>query len=219
MIFAAPSPFPGKRNTLVIGGRMDGDRALLTPRGELVHGSADTLDRKLSQLPARTDRIDLDMSGVRFMDTAGLRFLDVLRDHSGRRSVPVTATRWNGQPRRILVLVGLDPADPLCPVDAPVPAPGPARQTSVRVRESEVEELRREIAARPAVDRARGVLMATHGCDSDTAWHILRETSKLSRVPLRAVAVAVTADTDRTGSRPPREVREALATTLARRLR
>ncbi|WAX80230.1 ANTAR domain-containing protein [Streptomyces sp. KMM 9044] len=202
---------------------MDGNRALLTPRGELVHGSADALARKLAQLPARAARVDLDMSGVRFMDTAGLRFLDVLRDHGSRRSVPVTATRWSGQPRRILALVGLDPADPLRSrsrgdVPTPVTAPGPARRPPVRVREDEVEQLRREIAARLAVDRARGILMAAHGCGSDAAWHILRETSRLSGAPLHTVAAAVTADTDRAGPRPPQEVREALATALARHL-
>ncbi|WP_416237770.1 ANTAR domain-containing protein [Streptomyces sp. NEAU-W12] len=226
MTFAAPPPFSGRRHTLVIGGRMDGDRALLTPRGELVHGSADTLARKLAQLPARTARVDLDMSGVHFMDTAGLRFLDVLRDHGSRRSVPVTATRWSGQPRRILALVGLDPADPLrsrggSGAPAPAAVPRPARRPPVRGREDEVEQLRQEIAARPALDRARGILMSAHGCDSDTAWRILRETSRLSGAPLRTAAAAVTADTadtDRAVPRPPQEVREALATALARHL-
>ncbi|MFD3729965.1 ANTAR domain-containing protein [Streptomyces sp. NPDC058632] len=202
---------------------MDGNRALLTPRGELVHGSADTLARKLAQLPARTAGVDLDMSGVHFMDTAGLRFLDVLRDHGRRRSVPVTATRWTGQPRRVLALVGLDTTDPLRSrrrggAPAPVTAPQPARRPPARIREDEVEQLRQEIAARPAVDRARGILMALHGCDSDTAWRILRETSRLSGAPLRTAAAALTADTDRAGPRPPREVREALATALARHL-
>ncbi|MEU2978984.1 STAS domain-containing protein, partial [Streptomyces hirsutus] len=108
---------------------MDADRALLTPRGELVHGCADALARKLARLPARTARVDLDMSGVRFMDTAGLRFLEVLRDHGRRRSVPVTATGWTGQPRRILTLVGLDTTDPLRTPGrdrAPAPATAPA---------------------------------------------------------------------------------------------
>ncbi|MFD0207851.1 STAS domain-containing protein, partial [Streptomyces hirsutus] len=106
---------------------MDADRALLTPRGELVHGCADALARKLARLPARTARVDLDMSGVRFMDTAGLRFLEVLRDHGRRRSVPVTATGWTGQPRRILALVGLDTTDPLrTPGRDRAPAPPPA---------------------------------------------------------------------------------------------
>ncbi|MFC5857136.1 ANTAR domain-containing protein [Streptomyces chlorus] len=205
---------------------MDADRALLAPRGELVHGCADTLARKLAQLPARTARVDLDMSGVHFMDTAGLRFLEVLRDHGRRRSVPVTATRWTGQPRRILALVGLDTTDPLRSPDrdrvpAPAATPAVAAEPAKRppVREEEVERLREAIASRPAVDRARGILMAAHGCGSETAWRILREASRLSGAPLRTVAAAVTADADRAGPRPPEEVRKALATALVRHLR
>ncbi|MEV7858959.1 ANTAR domain-containing protein [Streptomyces hirsutus] len=204
---------------------MDADRALLTPRGELVHGCADALARKLARLPAHTARVDLDMSGVRFMDTAGLRFLEVLRDHGRRRSVPVTATGWTGQPRRVLALVGLDTTDPLrtpgrdrapAPATAPAVAGEPAKRPPAR---EEAERLRAAIAARPAVDRARGLLMAAHGCGSDTAWRILREASRLSGAPLRTVAAAVTADADRAGPRPPEEVRKALVTALAHHLR
>ncbi|MET8117497.1 ANTAR domain-containing protein [Streptomyces prasinus] len=204
---------------------MDADRALLTPRGELLHGCADVLAGKLSRLPARTARIDLDMSGVRFMDTAGLRFLDVLRAHGRLRSVPVTATGWTGQPRRILTLVGLDPTDPLrspgrestpTPATAPVAEAAPVKRPPAR--EEEVERLRASIAARPAVDRARGLLMTAHGCDSDTAWQILRETAHLSGTPLPTVAAAIIADATRTGPHPPQKVRDALATSLARHL-
>ncbi|WP_181383801.1 ANTAR domain-containing protein [Streptomyces sp. NWU339] len=222
MTSAAPSPSSGRHDVLVIGGRMDADRALLTPRGELVRGCADTLAEKLAQLPARTARVDLDMSGVRFMDTAGLRFLDVLRDHGRRRSVPVTATRWSGQPRRLLELVGLDTTDPLRPPrrgGAPTPSPpAPHGTDRAHMAEEEIEQLRQAIAARPVIDRARGILMASHGCSSDTAWRVLREASQLSGTGLRTVAAAVTAGAGRAGPRPPEEVREALATALARHL-
>ncbi len=84
-----------------------------SPRGELVRGCAQLLAGKLAELPAGTARVDLDMSGVHFMDTAGLQFLEVLREHARRRSMPVTTCRWSGQPRRILELAGLDTTDPL----------------------------------------------------------------------------------------------------------
>lgn len=213
MTSAAPSPSSGRHEALVIGGRMDADRALLTPRGELVRGCADTLAEKLARLPARTARVDLDMSGVRFMDTAGLRFLDVLRDHGRRRSVPVTATRWSGQPRRLLELAGLDTTDPLRPPrrgGAPAPAP---------VTEAEVEQLRQAVAARPVIDRARGILMASHGCSSETAWRVLREAARLSGTGLRTVATAViTTDADRTAPHPPEKIQKALSTALAHHL-
>ncbi|MYS29441.1 STAS domain-containing protein, partial [Streptomyces sp. SID7804] len=96
MTSAASWPLPGRPTPLVIDGRTDADRALLVPRGELVRGCADALAERLARLPAGVARVDLDMSGVHFMDSAGLDFLEVLRDHARRRQVRVTATRWNG---------------------------------------------------------------------------------------------------------------------------
>lgn len=208
---------------MLIGGRTDADRALLIPRGDLVRGSAEALAEKLAQLPAGTARIDLDMSGVHFMDTAGLDFLEVLRDHGRRRSLPVTATRWNDQPRRVLELAGLDTTDPL---RSPPPdsVPPPLSATVAREREErlvllqeEVEQLRRAIASRPVIDQARGVLMAMYGCTPDEAWHILREASQLSNTKLRTVAESLTASAEATGAPPPEEVRAALSQVLARR--
>ncbi|GAA2280059.1 hypothetical protein GCM10010415_55790 [Streptomyces atrovirens] len=210
---------------MVIGGRMDADRALLTPRGELVRGCAQALAEKLARLPAGTARVDVDMSGVYFMDTAGLEFLEVLRDHGRRRSVPVTATRWNGQPRRILELAGLDTTDPLrSPAPEPEDVPSRAvsavaleREERLHLLQEEVEQLRQAIASRPVIDQARGILMATYGCTSDEAWHILREASQLSNTKLRTVAEALTAGAEAEGAAPPEEVRAALSRALARR--
>ncbi|MFI8187642.1 ANTAR domain-containing protein [Streptomyces sp. NPDC085946] len=228
---AGPPSFTGRLNTLVIEVRVEADRALLEPRGELVHGCAQTLSETLAGLPAATGRVDLDMSGVHFMDTAGLQFLDVLGDYGRRRSVPVTATRWNGQPRRVLELAGLDTTDPLrggAPGPAPLPGPPPAPVSSAVVLEpaeqlcvlrAEVQQLRHAIASRPVIDQARGILMATHGCTSDEAWHILRETSQLANTKLRTVAAAVTAGAAAGGPPLPPALRTALRRALARRRR
>lgn len=239
MTSAAPPRLTGRLTTLlttlVIEARVDAGRALLAPRGELVHGCADTLAQALAGLPDGVGRVDLDMAGVTFMDTAGLQFLDVLDDHRRRHAVPVTATNWNGQPRRILELAGLDTTDPLrstahrppCPRPGPgltgVPASAPARsavalERSERLRDlqTEVEQLRHAIASRPVIDQARGVLMALHGCTSDEAWNILRETSQLSNTKLRTVAAAITSSAGHGGPPPPAALRTALRTALAR---
>lgn len=223
MTSAASLPLPGRPDTLVIGGRTDAGRALLTPRGELVRGCARALAEKLAQLPPDTTRVDVDMSGVYFMDTAGLEFLEVLRDHGRRRSMPVTATRWNGQPRRILELAGLDTTDPLHSLAPESAAPRTVsavaleREERLHLLQEEVEQLRQAIASRPVIDQARGILMATYGCTSDEAWHILREASQLSNTKLRAVAEALTAGAEAEGDPPPEEVRTALSRALARR--
>ncbi|CAM5745689.1 ANTAR domain-containing protein [Streptomyces afghaniensis] len=228
MTSAASAHRTGGLNTLVISGRVDAERAELTPCGELVHGCAETLARTLAELPPTITRVDLDMGGVHFMDTAGLQFLDVLGDFARQRFVTVTTTNWNGQPRRILELAGLDTADPLRDTPHPDPEPGrpaaPApsavaleRAERLHVLQEEVEQLRQAIASRPVIDQARGILMATHGCTSDEAWHILRETSQLSNTKLRDVAAAVTASTKPDGPRPSPALREALQRAIARR--
>ncbi|MFF5981473.1 ANTAR domain-containing protein [Streptomyces olindensis] len=258
MTSAASPHLAGGLNTLVICGRVDADRAELTPRGELVHGCADILARTLSDLPPTVTRVDLDMGGVHFMDTAGLQFLDVLGDYARQRALTVTATNWNGQPRRILELAGLDTTDPLtgqaptgpdstgpdatgpdatgpdatgpglsaghdsAPGSVPPPAPASSavameRAERLHILQEEVEQLRQAIVSRPVIDQARGILMATHGCTSDEAWHILRETSQLSNTKLREVAAAVTASAESDGPAPPPELRTALQRALARR--
>ncbi|MEV5815557.1 ANTAR domain-containing protein [Streptomyces mutabilis] len=232
MTSAAPPRLAGSPATLVIDGRVDADRALLVPRGELVHGCADILAEVLAALPAGIGRVDLDMGDVAFMDTAGLQFLDLLGGFSHRQAVPVTATNWHGQPLRILELAGLDTTDPLRatahrpdperkpepeqePETEPPAAPSaPAEQ--LHVLQEEVDQLRRAIASRPVIDQARGVLMALHACTSDEAWHILREASQLSNTKLRTVAAAVTAGAESDGPPPPPEVRAALRAALAR---
>ncbi|MEU1848636.1 ANTAR domain-containing protein [Streptomyces sp. NPDC019990] len=225
MTSAASPHLTGGLNPLVISGRVDADRAHLTPRGELVHGCAEILARALAELPHSITRVDLDMGGVGFMDTAGLQFLEVLGDYGRRHAVPVTTSNWNGQPRRILELAGLDTSDPLRSAAhqaTPAPVPGPSavaveRAERLHTLQEEVEQLRQAIASRPVIDQARGILMATHGCSSDEAWHILRETSQLSNTKLREVAAAVTASAETNGPPPPPELRTALQRALARR--
>jgi AmiR/NasT family two-component response regulator len=90
------------------------------------------------------------------------------------------------------------------------------RAERLHVLQEEVEQLRQAIASRPVIDQARGILMATHGCTSDQAWHILRETSQLSNTKLRDVAAAVTASAGADGPAPSAEVRTALQRALAR---
>ncbi|MFI0034386.1 ANTAR domain-containing protein [Streptomyces mutabilis] len=235
MTSAAPPRLAGSPATLVIDGRVDADRALLVPRGELVHGCADILAEVLAALPAGIGRVDLDMGDVAFMDTAGLQFLDLLGGFSHRQAVPVTATNWHGQPLRILELSGLDTTDPLRatthrpdPERKPEPEQEPETESpaapsapsapaeQLHVLQEEVDQLRRAIASRPVIDQARGVLMALHACTSDEAWHILREASQLSNTKLRTVAAAVTAGAESDGPPPPPEVRAALRTALAR---
>ncbi|WP_432139292.1 MULTISPECIES: ANTAR domain-containing protein [unclassified Streptomyces] len=208
---------------LVIDGRVKAGRAVLTARGELVHGCTRVLTQRLAALPASTSHVELDMAGVVFMDTAGLQFLEALVAYGLRCEVPVAATHWTGQPRRILELAGLDTDDPLhsahTRADSRGPGPVPSAVSLERAEQllglrEEVEQLRHALDSRPVIDQARGVLMAVHSCTPEQAWHILREASQLSNTKLRTVAAAVTDSA--TGPAPPHEVRSALRAAIDR---
>ncbi|MFF4823230.1 ANTAR domain-containing response regulator [Streptomyces sp. NPDC001312] len=232
MAAAASRSHARRRNTpagtLTVDVRTDpvADRTSLTARGELVHGCAEALAQALTELPPDVGRVDLDVSGVTFMDTAGLELLDSLDDHGRRPPVRVTATGWTGQPRRVLELTGLDTTDPPHPsagAAGPEP-PAPPVTSAVALErterllqlQTEVEQLRRAISSRPVIDQARGVLMATHACTAEQAWDVLREASQRSNTKLHAVAAAITAGARDDGPAPPRKIRSALRTALAR---
>jgi response regulator NasT len=193
---------------------------VLVPRGDLVHGCADTLADTLDRLPDDTDRVDLDMSGVTFMDTAGLQFLEVLDTYARRHAVRVSATGWTDRPRRVLEEAGLDPDDPLhgpATRREPVPSTVVLERTEQLDRlRTEVRQLRQAIRTRPVIDQARGVLMATHACSSDEAWNVLREASQLSNTKLRKVAAVVTAGARSDGPQPSPELRRALRAAIDR---
>ncbi|MYR84814.1 ANTAR domain-containing protein [Streptomyces sp. SID685] len=210
-------------NALVIDARRKGRRALLTARGELVHGGTDTLGDALAALPPGITTIELDLAGVSFLDTTGLTCLDLLSEYVGRHDVRVTTHGWRGQPRRVLELVGLDATDPLRTGGAGS-ADLPVRTASAVARERteqldmlrlEIAQLRQALDSRPVIDQARGVLMAAHGCTPDQAWEILREASQHSNTKLHRIAAAVTASATPDGPPPPEPLRRALRTAAA----
>ncbi|WP_037672144.1 ANTAR domain-containing response regulator [Streptomyces griseus] len=212
-----PSLAGGMLGTLVIDGYADQGRAQLAAHGELVHGCADVLDKALAELSADARRVELDMSGVTFMDTAGLQFLELLEDYGRRTGVAVATAGWSGQPRRILELMGMEPVLGRIEADEPLPVSSVValeRAERLTVLQEEIEQLRHAISSRPVIDQARGILMAVHACTSGQAWHILRETSQHTNTKLRTVAEAITSSVD--GPAPPEELREALRAAIAR---
>jgi len=223
MTSAAHTPLAGRADALVIESRVDAGRTVFAPRGELVRGCVDILSEKLAELPTGVGLLELDMTGVVFMDTAGLQFLETLGDYAQLHGVPVATVNWGAQPRRVLELAGLDTTDPLHAARAAIPHPSSSsavaleRAERLRLLEEEVEQLRQALASRPVIDQARGILMATQGCTSEEAWTILRQTSQLSNTKLHAVAAAVTASTGSDGSPPPEKVRAALKTAITHR--
>ncbi|MFH9398643.1 ANTAR domain-containing response regulator [Streptomyces sp. NPDC017638] len=222
MTTAARAPRDGRAAPLTVGVRAEGGRVRLQARGELVHGCADALAEALAALPPGVCRVDLDAAGVVFLDTAGLTALRTLSEYGRRHRVPVGATGWHGQPRRVLELMGLDPVDPLSG-GLPAGRSGAAASAVARERAEQLDVLRLEIAqlrhaidSRPVIDQARGVLMAAHACTPEQAWDILREASQRTNTKLRQVAAAVTASAAPDGTPPPEPLGSALAAAVRR---
>jgi len=51
-----------------------------------------------------------------------------------------------------------------------------------------VDELHEVIEQRAVIEQAKGILMATLGCDADRAFELLREESQHRNIKLREVA-------------------------------
>jgi anti-anti-sigma factor len=90
---------------------------LVCPVGELDLATAPILERVLETLVADPPAIELDLSGITFVDCAGLR---PIREALQRASHSLTRVRVSGarpMVRRVLELTGLDVAS--APVDSP----------------------------------------------------------------------------------------------------
>ncbi|QPP07515.1 ANTAR domain-containing protein [Streptomyces bathyalis] len=59
----------------------------------------------------------------------------------------------------------------------------------------EVSQLRRAMRTRPAIDQAKGVLMAAYSLTPDEAWEVLVTVSQHTNTKLHVVAEGITAST------------------------
>ncbi|MDH6214627.1 ANTAR domain-containing protein [Streptomyces pseudovenezuelae] len=76
------------------------------------------------------------------------------------------------------------------------------------------EELERAMATRPAIDQARGMVMALAPCSSERAWDVLVDVSQHCNLKLRDVAAALVATT--TDETLPEPIRQELRRALRR---
>ncbi|MGP3999441.1 ANTAR domain-containing response regulator [Streptomyces sp. 8N706] len=95
-----------------------------------------------------------------------------------------------------------------------VPA-GSADSLELERLRGENAQLKQAIKARPVIDQACGVLMATCSCSAEDAWAVLLDASQHTNIKLRHIAHAVISSTE--GRPPPEPVRTALRLALIRR--
>jgi response regulator NasT len=82
-------------------------------------------------------------------------------------------------------------------------------------RFADIQDLRRTLASRKLIERAKGLLMKRRGLDEDDAFRLLRTTAMNQRRPMAEVAHAVLVAESLADERP----REAVAPASMRRVR
>lgn len=88
-----------------------GTSVLILPCGEIDLSAEGDLRRVVENLPA-CEAVVLDMSGVSFMDVAGLHFLLGLHHHARRTGAALLTIGWQRQPRHLLGLAAAGEAQP-----------------------------------------------------------------------------------------------------------
>ena len=102
-----PGREPCGRPTSLFSGRIRSARLALY--GDLDIGSADTAVRALGELLQRDlDAVVIDLSGLTFMDSTGVKFLVTGRDRAREAGVELSLVRGGEAVRRVLTVSGVD---------------------------------------------------------------------------------------------------------------
>jgi anti-anti-sigma factor len=209
---------------------VEGERSVVTCRGEFDIGA----QRLQAELRAVLDRsatgVDLDLDGVGFCDCGGLNVLLDLRREALDQGKTVTVRTYSPTVGRLLDLTGArelfvteNPENPGSPdegSDAPVSESGPAVEEAplpVDVDQElrlEVGQLRRAMRTRPAIDVARGIVMASFGLSAEDAWAVLVTASQNTNIKMHHLAQALMGAVD--GDPVPEQVRQQMAAAVAK---
>lgn len=205
------TPVPLK---LSVGTR--GDRLVVTVSGELDLESDHVLYQSLTDaLDHAEGGVDLDLAGVEFCDCSALNVLLRVRHRALRSSKSLVLCATSPAVERLLGLTstgplfsdGADGADAAAAA-AERPAAGAAEEAEDSMT-AEVAQLRRAMETRPAIDMARGILMASFHLTVQQSWQVLVAASQRSNTKLHLIAEAVLGTVD------GRALREPLAGHLA----
>ncbi|MCX5058833.1 ANTAR domain-containing protein [Streptomyces sp. NBC_00201] len=214
-VHSAQPPSLATIGFVAAGGRMS-----VTVRGELDIG-AQWLQPELRDILGRSATgVDLDLSAVRFCDCGGLNVLLDLRHHALDQGKTVAVRACSPVVRRLLDLTGtgeLFTHSGPDGLDAPPPAvlDGRSGQRGVdHELRTEVAQLRRAMRTRPAIDVARGILMASFSLSAEAAWTVLVTASQNTNTKLHHLAQDLM-DTVH-GTPLPEEVREQVAAAVAK---
>ncbi|WP_199546120.1 ANTAR domain-containing protein [Streptomyces sp. N35] len=214
---------PGGTRPLELGVHAVGDRWLVVVGGDIDVHAAPLLHGTLREALGRTrDGIELDLSKVEFCDCSGLNALLRMRQQALDSGKTISVRAVSTAMGRLLDVTHTRPlfmsSDGALPAgeeasaaeDAP---PGGLPVDAAQDLFLEVVQLRRAMETRPAIDMARGVLMASFALTPEDAWRVLVEVSQRSNTKLHRLAQDLV-DSVMGGALPP-DVRQLLAAAVA----
>ncbi|MER6419962.1 ANTAR domain-containing protein [Streptomyces sp. NPDC001137] len=215
-----PEPAQSAQTCLVtIDVQPDGDRKTVRVCGELDHGGRQLEHGLTEALDGSASGIDLDLSAIGFCDCSGLNLLLGLRRKALDEGKTVTIRASGPSVDRLLELTGArelfvhpgsdgdgtEPDDAVGSLQAPEAVDQELRK--------EVAELRRAMQTRPAIDLARGILMASFGLSPEVAWTVLVMASQNTNTKLHVLAQDLVGTVQ--GTPLPEEVQQQLAAAVA----
>ncbi|NUR01196.1 MAG: ANTAR domain-containing protein [Streptomyces sp.] len=194
----------------------DGDRMNVRVCGELDHGGR-RLERGLTEaLDGSASGIDLDLSGIGFCDCSGLNLLLGLRRKALDEGKTITISASGPSVDRLLALTGArelfarPDSDDAGSTDPDAAGDGLKAPEAVdQELRKEVAELRRAMQTRPAIDLARGILMASFSLSPEVAWTVLVTASQNTNTKLHVLAEDLVGTVQ--GKPLPEEVQHQLA--------
>jgi anti-anti-sigma factor len=215
---------------------VEGERTVVTCRGEFDIGAQALQAELRAVLDRSATGVDLDLDGVGFCDCGGLNVLLGLRREALDQGKTVTMRTYSPTVGRLLDLTGArelfvteNPENPESPGSPGSPDEGSdalASHSAPAVEEPplpvdvdqelrlEVDQLRRAMRTRPAIDVARGIVMASFGLSAEDAWTVLVTASQNTNIKMHHLAQALMSAVD--GDPVPEQVRQQMAAAVAK---
>jgi anti-anti-sigma factor len=200
-----------------------GERTDVTCRGEFDIGAQALQSELYAVLDRSATGVDLDLAGVGFCDCGGLNLLLDLRREALAQGKTVTVRAYSPAVGRLLELTGArelfvteDSGISDAPAAGHTPVPEePSRPKAVdQELRLEVDQLRRAMRTRPAIDVARGIVMASFGLSAEDAWTVLVTVSQNTNTKLYHLAQDLMGAVH--GAQVPGELRQQIAVAVAK---
>lgn len=218
-----------------------GERTVVTCRGEFDLGAQELQPELYAALDRSATGVDLDLDEVRFCDCAGLNVLLGLRREALDQGKSVTVRAYSPTVGRLLDLTGArelfvtgnpqtarspqtsenpqtagspDGSDAKAPEPAPVVAERPQPMDVDQELRLEVDQLRRAMRTRPAIDVARGIVMASFGLSAEDAWTVLVAASQNTNTKMHDLAEELMGAVH--GAPVPEQVQQQMAVAVAK---